>query len=104
MPSVVRSSGDRDGIPTVILEALAYRLPVISTDVSGISEVIEDRVTGLLVPQKDPQAIADAVSQLVHDRARALQMARQGRARALKQFDAETNHKRVLELYCQYVR
>ncbi len=103
MPSVVLSSGDRDGIPTVVVEALAHKLPVIATNVSGISEVIEDRVTGLLIPPENPQAIADAVSELAWDRGNALQMAEQGRARALRQFDAKTNHRKVLELYRRYL-
>jgi glycosyltransferase involved in cell wall biosynthesis len=101
MPSVVHPSGDRDGIPTVILEALAHRVPVIASDVSGISEVVEDRITGLLIGQKDPQSIAAAVWELAHDRQKAVEMAEQGRSRVLRQFDPETNHRRVLELYRQ---
>ena len=61
MPCVIDSSGDRDGIPTVLLEALMNHLPVITTPVSGIPELIEDGVTGLLVPPENPEAIADAV-------------------------------------------
>ncbi len=50
MPSVIRISGDRDGIPTVIMEALLHRVPVIATDVSAIQELIEDGDTGRLIP------------------------------------------------------
>jgi glycosyltransferase involved in cell wall biosynthesis len=99
MPSTVHSSGDRDGIPTVILEALAHRLPVIATGISGIPEVIEDRKTGLLVPEKDPPAIAAAVEDLVNDRESAIRMAKEGRTRVLQQFDSKNNHVKVLDLY-----
>jgi colanic acid/amylovoran biosynthesis glycosyltransferase len=99
MPSVVHSSGDRDGIPTVIMECLMHRVPVIATDVSGIAEVIEDAVTGLLIPEKKPEAIAEAVLKMVGDREAALAMAERGRAKVLELFDPERNHRRVLELY-----
>jgi len=103
MPSVVHSSGDRDGIPTVIMEALMHRVPVIATDVSGISEVIEDGKTGLLIREKDPDAIAGAVRHMVSDRDRALRMAEAGRERVLNQFDPESNHRRVLDLYMRLI-
>ena len=104
MPCVIAPSGDRDGLPTVILEALSYRLPVIATAVSGIPELIEDGVTGLLVPDRDPAAIAAAVRRLIADRAAALAMSGRGRARVGRQFDPERNHRAVLELYGQIAR
>lgn len=103
MPSVVHSSGDRDGIPTVIMEALMHRVPVIATDVSGISEVIEDGKTGVLIPQKDSVAIAHGVQALVADRERALTLAEAGRGRVLRQFDPEQNHAKVLDLYVRSI-
>jgi colanic acid/amylovoran biosynthesis glycosyltransferase len=99
MPSVVHSSGDRDGIPTVIMESLMHRVPVIATNVSGIPELIEDGVTGLLIPEKDPAATARAVKRLVSDRTSALVMAERGRDKVRNLFDPERNHKKVLELY-----
>jgi colanic acid/amylovoran biosynthesis glycosyltransferase len=99
MPSVVHSSGDRDGIPTVIMECLMHRVPVIATDVSGIAEVIEDGVTGFLIPEKNADAIADAVVKMVGDREAALAMAETGRSKVLELFDPERNHRKVLELY-----
>jgi len=101
MPSVVHSSGDRDGIPTVIMEALLHRIPVIATDVSGIGELIEDSVTGLLIPEKQPLAIAQAVQRMTQDRPGALEMAQRGRSRVLEQFNPDINHKRVFDLYAE---
>jgi colanic acid/amylovoran biosynthesis glycosyltransferase len=99
MPCIVAPSGDRDGLPTVILEALAHRVPVITTPVSGIPELIEDGVSGLLVPERNPAAIAAAVQRLIADRETALALAESGRARVREQFDPERNHRAVLELY-----
>jgi colanic acid/amylovoran biosynthesis glycosyltransferase len=85
----------------VILEALAHRVPVITTPVSGIPELIEDGVSGLLVPERNPAAIAAAVQRLIADRETALALAESGRARVREQFDPERNHRAVLELYRQ---
>ena len=101
MPSVVHGNGDRDGIPTVIMEALLHRVPVIATPVCGIPELIEDGVTGLLVPERDPSAIAHAAERLIRDRAWALEMAGRGRAAVLHSFDAERNFRKVMDLYLQ---
>jgi len=98
MPCVIDRSGDRDGIPTVIMEALMHRLPVAATDVSGVREVIEDGVTGLLVRPDDPVTLATAMVKLVKDRASSLEMAENGRQRVLRDFDPETNASRMFRL------
>lgn len=56
-----------EGLPTVILEAMACNLPVIATDIPGTNELVEANVTGLLVPQKDPKALADAILKLLQN-------------------------------------
>ena len=99
MPSVVHSNGDRDGIPNVIMEALSHRMPVIATDVCGISEVIINGETGLLTPQRNPRALANAVRHMVEDREHASRMAEAGRARVEKMFDRESNISALLRLY-----
>ncbi len=104
MPSVVHSSGDRDGIPNVIMEALSHRLPVVATDVSGIPEVVEDGVTGRLVRQRDPEALAEAIMDLAADRARALALAEAGRDRVAAMFDPETNTRAILDFFASMPR
>ncbi|MEW6669111.1 MAG: glycosyltransferase family 4 protein [Thermodesulfobacteriota bacterium] len=99
MPSVVHSTGNRDGLPTVILEALLHRVPVVAADVSGIREIIEDGVTGFLLPQGDPEALAHAVRRMLGDREKALAMAERGMNRVRSDFSALKNHRRLLELY-----
>jgi glycosyltransferase involved in cell wall biosynthesis len=63
----VTSDGDRDGLPNVLMEAQSQRLACVATEVSGIPELIEDRVTGLLVPPGDPPALARALAALIGD-------------------------------------
>lgn len=99
MPSVVHPSGDRDGIPNVIMEALAHRLPVVATDVCGIPEVIEDGVTGRLVRQRDPEALADAIMALAADRDQALAQAAAGRDRVAALFDPAANTRAILDFF-----
>jgi len=98
VPSVVHRSGDRDGIPTVIMEALSARVPVVATNVAGISEVIRDGLTGRLVPPDNPQSLARAIGELTADRSRAIEMAEEGRKLVLRQFDPEQNCRALLHL------
>lgn len=97
MPCRVDGKGNRDGLPTVLLEALAHGLPVIATPVSGVPELIEDGRTGLLVPPEDPDALAAAVERLAADPDAALALAEAGRQAVLAGFDPETNHRILLD-------
>lgn len=67
VPSVIAQDGDRDGVPNVILEAIAAGCPVVATDAGSIPEVVKDAVTGVVVPQNDPQALAGAIERLWTD-------------------------------------
>jgi len=102
MPCVIDASGDRDGIPNVIMEALAHRLPVVASHVSGIGELIVDGETGLLATQRDPQSLAKAMSALFRDRAFALELAEAGRRRALEMFDPRRNQQAIIELLQEF--
>ena len=70
-----------DNLPTVIMEAMAAHLPVVSTHVAGIPEMVIDGETGLLVPEHQPVALATAIERLVRDRAQA-RLVRRGGATA----------------------
>ncbi|MCP4575706.1 MAG: glycosyltransferase family 4 protein [Deltaproteobacteria bacterium] len=98
MPSQRAASGDIDGLPTVISEALLHTLPVIATDVAGIRNLIVDGKTGLLVPQRDPSAIAKAVKRIVDDRTWALDMAERGRLKVMDMYDSAKNNRALLNL------
>src|SRR5262249_52749597 len=78
-PWVVGRDGDRDGLPNVIQEALALGTPVVTTDVTGIPEVVRDGETGLQVPQRDPEALAAALDRLLTDSDLRVRLAAGGR-------------------------
>ncbi len=98
-PCVVDSSGDRDGIPNVIMEALAHRLPVVASDVAGIGEVVAAGQTGFLVPQRRPDLLAQAVLEAAADPARAVALAERGRRRVLEMFHPGRNLRLLAELF-----
>lgn len=79
LPCVVADDGDRDGIPNVMLEALAMQLPVVSTPVSGIPEILTHGRNGLLVTPNDAPALADALARLLADDALRENLGNQGR-------------------------
>ncbi len=91
----IADDGDRDGIPNVIAEAMAIGLPVVSTDVSGIPELVRNLETGLLVPPRNPAALAQAMEQLLRERPLALRLAAQGRALLERDFDLWTTTRRL---------
>lgn len=99
LPCVVTESGDRDGLPTVLSEALAAGLPAISTRVSGVPEVIDHMRTGLLVEPRDPQALADAMQALLDAPELRLGMGSAGRAKAEREFDLRQNVATLRELF-----
>ena len=67
LPCVVMEDGDRDGIPNVMAEAMASGVPVVVTGVSGIPELVSNGVNGIIVPSRNSQALADAMSTLLDD-------------------------------------
>ena len=97
-PCVVGSDGNRDGLPTVLVEAMALGVPVISTDVTGIPELVENGRTGLLVPQRDPEALAHALDRILSDRAAAMELAASARRRVESEFDLRVNVARLRSL------
>lgn len=94
----VARSGDRDGIPVVLMEAMAVGLPVVTTDVSGLPELVEDGVQGAVVPPEDPVALADAIMAIGSDPERRAAMGRSGRAKVAAGFRIEPNVERLLHL------
>ena len=67
LPAVITETGETEGLGTVMLEAMAAHLPVAASDVGGIPDIVEHETTGLLFPQRDPDAIAEAVIRLAGD-------------------------------------
>ncbi len=88
LPCQVLNNGDRDGIPNVLVEAMATGLPVVSTPVSGIPELITPHVDGVLVPSRDPQALADALGTLLQEPARRQLLGKNARETVCQRFDS----------------
>ncbi|MGD2148424.1 MAG: glycosyltransferase, partial [Anaerolineae bacterium] len=99
LPCVIAKSGGRDIIPNVLIEAMAMRLPVVSTLVSGIPEIVEDGVSGILVPPNDEQALADAISKLAVDPGLRHTLGENARRRVEDRFDIRENIGRYIELF-----
>ena len=89
LPSIITESGGREGIPVALMEAMAMRLPVVSTMTVGIPELIEHGREGLLVEQKNPDQLASALKfLLVHSKTRA-EMGARGRKKVTQQFNID---------------
>jgi glycosyltransferase involved in cell wall biosynthesis len=99
VPCVVGADGNRDGLPTVLLEAMALGTPCISTDVTGIPEILHDGKSGLSVPQRDPLALAAAIERLLDDADLRVRLARAARQLVEQDFDIHKNTERLRTLF-----
>ena len=99
VPCIVADDGDRDGIPASLMEAMAMAKPCVSTVVSGIPELIEDGHSGLLVPEKDAVALADALSQLLDDTELARRLGQAGQKKVSDQFNCEDIAAQLFRLF-----
>jgi colanic acid/amylovoran biosynthesis glycosyltransferase len=97
-PSTVTRRGWMDGIPVALMEAMATQLPVVSTWVSGIPELVGDREEGLLVFPDDPGALAEALASLLDDPEGARAMGRRGRGKVEEDFHLERCATELMEL------
>lgn len=95
-PSVKTGTGDSDGIPNVVLEAMAVGLPVVSTDAGGLLEVVQPEVTGLVAPQRDPGALARSLASVGRDRPAALRRAEQARRHLESDFESGVTTQNLL--------
>jgi glycosyltransferase involved in cell wall biosynthesis len=99
LPCRIVEDGDRDGIPNVLAEAMACGVPVVSTPVSGIPELVEDGVNGLLVPAERPEAVAEALCRLHADPALAARLGCAARATIRERFDAGESARHLVALF-----
>ena len=86
LPCVVAPNGDRDGLPTSVLEAMAAGTPVITTAVNGLADVVDDGHTGLVVAPHDPEALAAALKRVLGDGDLADRLARNAHRRVSEEF------------------
>lgn len=91
---LMTADGDRDGFPNVLAEAMAMRVPVISTAISAIPELLDDGVNGLLVPSENVIALADAIARLLDSPTLRAELGSAGRRTIFDRFDVERNVRR----------
>jgi colanic acid/amylovoran biosynthesis glycosyltransferase len=99
LPCIAEPSGAMDNLPTVIMEAMAAGLPVVSTQIGGIPEMVVESETGLLVSPNDPSALADAIEKLLVDPALAKEFGQAGCERACALFSIEKSVRELLRLF-----
>jgi colanic acid/amylovoran biosynthesis glycosyltransferase len=96
---VPASDGDMDGLPVVLCEAMSMEIPVVSTRLSGIPELVEDQVTGLCVPPNDINALSGAIEFLINNPDVAERLASAGRQRVLERFERFASARRLIAVW-----
>ncbi len=97
VPSVPTTSGRREGIPVVLMEAMGSGIPVVASGISGIPELVRDGENGLLVPPRDPAQLAQALERLHRDPSLRHLLGQAGRATVLQEFDLQANAARLAQ-------
>ncbi len=92
-----------EGLPVSVLEAMASARPVVATDIGGTNEAVGEGVTGLLVPQADPAALARGIRRLLVDRCLAERLGTEGRERVQREFSSALVAARTMEIYDELV-
>ena len=88
-----------EGLPNVLLEAMAMRKPIVATNIDGNREIIEDNVTGILVPPKNPEKLADGVLRLLRDRKLATILGKSGYCKLEKEFAFDVMVQKIQNTY-----
>jgi glycosyltransferase involved in cell wall biosynthesis len=100
-PSVPTRDGRREGIPMVLMEAMGSGVPVIASNLSGIPELVNDQLTGLLVPPRDATSLADALQRYLKDRELRHRLGRAGREKVVEEFDLNKNAARLAQQFLE---
>lgn len=98
-PSVPTRDGRREGIPVVLMEAMGSGVPVIASNLSGIPELVNDQLTGLLVPPRDARSLADALERCIQDPALCRRLGNAGRAKVVEEFDLNKNAAKLAQYF-----
>lgn len=99
LPSIIADDGDREGVPVVLKEAMSCQKAVISTDTAGIPELIESAKDGMLVPQKDEYALAEAIACLLQDKQLRERLGQKARQKIVEMFNIEKNVAGLIDLF-----
>lgn len=99
LPCVIAADGSRDITPNAVLEAMAMKLPVVSTTVTGVPELVEDGVSGILVPPNDEKALTAALARLIQDRDLRKHLGDNARKKVKEKFDIDKNIAAYVRLF-----
>lgn len=102
LPCVVGADGDRDGMPTVLVEAMALGTPVVSTDVAGIPELVEHERTGLLAAERNPASLAQAIARMLDEGELRERLRLAALQRVHANFDLRTNVARLKHCFAGF--
>lgn len=99
LPCTKATNGDMDGIPVSLMESMAYKLPVVSTNISGIPELVIDGKNGLIVEEKNSEKLADAIEKLILNKDIRLKYGENGRKHIIDEFGLEVNIAKLSNLF-----
>ena len=99
-PSVFSRDGRREGIPVVLMEAMAVGVPVVASQISGIPELVDDGISGLLVPPRDHRLLAEAIERMYRDPALRQQLATAARQKVTAEFSLHRCAERLAQRFC----
>jgi colanic acid/amylovoran biosynthesis glycosyltransferase len=103
LPSITPTDGNKEGIPVVLMEAQAMKLPVIATSYSGIPEVVSNGRSGFLVPEKEVSLLADKIEILLKDHELRMKMGEEGRMHIEKEFNINKINQRLEEIFSHII-
>jgi colanic acid/amylovoran biosynthesis glycosyltransferase len=101
LPCVTEAGGGMDNLPTVVMEAMAAALPVVSTAIGGVPEMVQDGITGFLLPEQQPAALADILSRLLSEPGLRRSLGKAGRERATRLFALDQTVRTLRALFQQ---
>ncbi len=98
---VIAQNGDRDGLPGVLIEAMACEVAVVTTPVTGTPDLVQNGKNGLFVTERDVLSLADALEQLITDEVLRRQLGQQGRKTVLEKFQIQYNVAQLAAIFRQ---
>ena len=102
LPCVIAQDNDQDGIPIVLIEAMAMELPCVSTRISGIPELIEHRVSGLLVESRNVTELANAIEELIKNEDLRKELGSNGRIKVIQEFSIEDSSEQLGKIFSSF--
>ncbi|HDN83241.1 MAG TPA: glycosyltransferase, partial [Candidatus Altiarchaeales archaeon] len=104
LPACIDSRGDTEGLGVVLLEAMSYKKPVIASNVGGIVDIVKDGETGLLVPEKNSQKLAEAIHTVLKNDELASRLGKQGYEFVSRNFNWARITDQLIEIYSQLAK